>query len=93
MCLLDQTRSAAADAALGQETSRIARELHDSLVRSLEGISLQAEAMVMSGKAVDEASMIKTVAGQSTFKWMGASNYRSTCDMRHIGFPKRSTGT
>lgn len=61
----ERARSAAAEAALGQERSRIARELHDSLVKSLEGISLQAKAMMMSDKAVEEASMINAAATQS----------------------------
>ncbi|WP_300343835.1 histidine kinase [Nesterenkonia sp.] len=62
---VEQARSAAADAALGQERSRLARELHDSLVKSLEGISLQAKAMKMTGKAVEEATMISQAAAQA----------------------------
>lgn len=62
---VDQARQAAAEATLGQERSRLARELHDSLVKSLEGISLQAKAMVIGGKAVEEASMISSAATQS----------------------------
>lgn len=62
---IEQARTAAAEAALGQERSRLARELHDSLVKSLEGISLQAKAMVMAGKSVDEASTISAAATES----------------------------
>lgn len=62
---VQQARSVAAEAALGQERSRIARELHDSLVKSLEGIFLQAKAMTISGRAVEEASLIGSAAEQA----------------------------
>ncbi len=62
---IEQARSAAADAALGQERSRLARELHDSLVKSLEGISLQAKAMVISGKSAEEAQQISESATEA----------------------------
>ena len=41
-------QQSARDAALGEERSRLARELHDSLVKTLVGIGLQAKALAMT---------------------------------------------
>ena len=42
---LEQSAQSAHDAALGEERSRLARELHDSLTKTLVGIGLQATAL------------------------------------------------
>ena len=44
---LEQSAQSAHDAALGEERSRLARELHDSLTKTLVGIGLQATALRM----------------------------------------------
>lgn len=79
---IEQARSAAADAALGQERSRLARELHDSLVKSLEGISLQAKAMVISGKASAEAHQISQSAREAI-----AESRQLLTDLRDAAVP------
>lgn len=62
---LRMARNSAAEAAQGQERARVARELHDSLVKSLEGISLQAMAMKMRGEASESAATISAAAKQA----------------------------
>lgn len=58
-------REAASEAALGQERSRIAREMHDSLVKTLDGIGLQAKALALTGEAPDAARTIGCSAQQA----------------------------
>ncbi|MCT1607245.1 histidine kinase [Nesterenkonia massiliensis] len=62
---LQAAKKSAAEAAQGDERARVARELHDSLVKSLEGISLQAVAMKMRGEAPDSAAAISAAAKQA----------------------------
>ncbi|WP_022873201.1 sensor histidine kinase [Nesterenkonia alba] len=59
---LDGVRTAAAEAALGRERSRLARELHDSLVKTLVGIDLHAQALKASGAAGEGAEQISAAA-------------------------------
>lgn len=75
-------RESAAEAALGEERSRLARELHDSLVKSLEGIGLQAKAMKMRGVAEEEATRIE----QGTSKAMNEARNLLT-DLRDAAVP------
>lgn len=62
---LESARQAAAEAALGQERSRLAREMHDSLVKTLDGIDLQAKALAISGEASQGAEIISHSAQQA----------------------------
>lgn len=62
---MEAVRNAAGDAALGEERSRIARELHDSLVKTLVGIDLQAKALAMAGGPAEGARSISESAQQA----------------------------
>lgn len=57
---LEQSAQSAHDAALGEERSRLARELHDSLTKTLVGIGLQATALRM--KHPECAETAKTIS-------------------------------
>lgn len=60
---LEHSVQNAHDAALGEERSRLARELHDSLTKTLVGISLQATALRMKHpECADSADTIKNAA-------------------------------
>lgn len=62
---MQAAREAASEAALGQERSRIAREMHDSLVKTLDGIDLQAKALALTGGAPEAAQTISCSAQQA----------------------------
>lgn len=62
---VETVREAASDAALGRERSRIAREMHDSLVKTLDGIDLQAKALAITGGSPEAARAISSSAQQA----------------------------
>lgn len=60
---LDLAASTSRDAALGEERTRLARELHDSLTKTLVGIGLQATALrITHPETAEPANTINTAA-------------------------------
>lgn len=65
---LEQSAQSAHDAALGEERSRLARELHDSLTKTLVGIGLQATALRMKHPECAETADTITQAANEAVK-------------------------